>query len=308
MSEPIDGANARLGIDITSTQLFAAVISGDGTVSYTGSTARDREGSVVDQVNGLARELSSAHGTFAGVGLAVPGLIDRDTGRVAYSTNIPEHADVDLAGEVGKALGIGVVLENDANAAAWGEFHFGAGRGAKDMFYATLGEGVGGAFIFGGKLWGGAGGYAGEFGYIPINSEGMKLEDVASTANIIRRTKQRFHQDSTSSLSRLSEEGITIGEIIAAAEHEDGFAQMMLERTGTYVGVALATVVNLLNIERIVIGGEIIHTKQLVLDAVIQEAGRFSFRRSFETTSILEGELASHAAAIGAAHLSTGAI
>lgn len=172
------------------------------------------------------------------------------------------------------------------------------------MFYATLGEGVGGAFIFNGEIWHGASGFAGEFGYVPINSEGMRLEDVASTANILRRTRSRFQQDSTSSLGKLNEEDLRLEDIIAAAQNEDDFAQMMLERTGMYVGTAIASVINLLNIERIVVGGAIMLAKHAVLDALIGRAKELAFAPSFESTKIVEGELGVNAAAIGAAYIS----
>ena len=177
------------------------------------------------------------------------------------------------------------------------------GRGSRNMFYVTLGTGVGGAFILDGEIWRGAAGFAGEFGYVPINSEGMKLEEVASTANIIRRTRNRFHQDNTSSLNNLAEEAITLDDILAAARDEDDFAQMMLKRTGAYVGSAVASVINLLNVERIVVGGEIMNAEHLVLDAIIERAGELSFRPSFASTSIVEGSLGENAAAVGAALL-----
>jgi glucokinase len=162
---------------------------------------------------------------------------------------------------------------------------------------------VGGAFIFDGEIWRGESGFAGEFGYVPINSEGTRLEDVASTANIIRRTRSRFHQDSTSSLNKLTEESITLAEIIHAAANDDDFAQMMLERTGMYAGTAVASVINLLNIEKIVVGGEIMQAKHLVLDAIIERARELSFSPSFQSTAIVEGELGINAAAIGAAFI-----
>ncbi|MEP6787885.1 MAG: ROK family protein, partial [Acidobacteriota bacterium] len=202
------------------------------------------------------------------------------------------------------ATGVEVYLENDANAAAFGEYRLGAGRGSRNMFYATLGEGVGGAFIFDGEVWRGASGFAGEFGYVPINSEGTRLEEVASAANIIRRTRSRFKQDSTSSLNSLTEEAITLKEIIAAAEEEDDFAQMMLVRTGLYVGSAIASVINLLNVEKIVVGGAIMQAKRVVLDAIVERARELSFSPSFDSTSIVEGELGDNAAAAGAALMS----
>lgn len=302
MTDTTNASTRRVGIEITGTSLTTVCLGADGVVL----TAKriERSETLTTDLHNLIDEIKQDFGHFDRIGIAAPGLIESATGRISFSTNLPDHADIDLVSEVQAATGLRAVIENDANAAAYAEFHLGAGRGSRNMFYATLGEGVGGAFIFDGKLWRGSGGFAGEFGYIPINSEGMKLEDVASSSSIIRRTRSRFHQDSTSSLSRLSEEGITIAEIIAAADKEDGFAQMMLERTGTYVGVALATVINLLNIGTIVIGGEIIQTKQLVLDAIVQQAGKYSFKPSFESTRIIEAQLGTNAAAIGAAMLS----
>ncbi len=247
--------------------------------------------------------LKATFGEFDRVGVAVPGLIDRGAKRVAFSTHIPEHSGRDLGGEIETATGTRAYVENDANAAAYGEFRLGAGRGSANMFYATLGLGVGGSLIFEGKIWRGSAGFAGEFGYVPIDSEGTRLEDVASTANIIRRTRSRFKQDSTSSLVDLDENAITVSDIVAAAEAEDDFSRLMLERTGRYVGTATASVINLLNIERIVIGGEIMQAKGLVLDAIVERAKELSFAPSFASTTIIEGELGASAAAIGVALL-----
>lgn len=245
--------------------------------------------------------LQEKFGSFERVGIAVPGLIRSESGRVAYSAHIPEHSDIHLADEIQKLTGVKAVVENDANAAAYGEFKLGAGRGATNLFYATLGAGVGGALILDGKIWRGVSGFAGEFGYVAINSDGMRLEDVASAANIVRRTRTRFNRDSTSSLNKLEEEQISIHKIVEAAERGDDFASLMLERTGSYVGTAIATVINLLNIEKVVIGGEIMHAGHLVLDAVIRRARELSFGPSFETADIAAGELGEDAAAIGAA-------
>jgi glucokinase len=173
------------------------------------------------------------------------------------------------------------------------------------MFYATLGEGVGGAFIFGGELWRGAAGFAGEFGYVPINSEGIKLEEVASAANVVRRTKERFYQDSTSSLNSLPNHTITLDAIIDAAEKDDDFAKLLLYRTGSYVGTAIASVINLLNIEKIVVGGAIMRAQNVVLNAITDRAKEITFAPAFASTSILAGELGQNAAAIGVACLAS---
>lgn len=289
-----------VGIEIANTAMIAAVIAGDdGSVAdKTWPVAGE---ALVTDLSAFINTLKAEFGDIAGVGIAVPGLVDRATDRVAFSAHIPGHSDIDFVNELGQATGARILIENDANAAAFGEFRLGAGRGCRHMLYVTLGMGVGGAFIFNGEIWRGAAGFAGEFGYVPINSEGMRLEDVASSANIIRRTRSRFHQDNTSSLNRLGEEEITLDAIIAAAKNEDDFAQMMLERTGVYVGAAVASVINLLNIEKIVIGGEIMAAEHLVLDAIKDRARELAFDPAFRSTSIVEGELGRQAAAVGVA-------
>jgi glucokinase len=296
-------ANSRLGIEITGWSLNGAVLDAQEAVVETRSVPITDPSNIAGELADLVATMRAQHGGFAGIGVAVPGLVDRSTGRVAYSANLPQHMNVDLSDQLRAATGTAVVLENDANAAAYGEFCCGAGQGSRNMFYATLGDGVGGAFIFNAEIWRGAAGYAGEFGYVTINSEGLKLEEVASAASILRRTRSRFHQDSTSSLNRLGEERIRLADIIAAAEKDDDFAQMMLARTGSYVGSAIAGVINLLNIERIVIGGPIMEAKHVVLNAIIERAREFAFKPAFDSTTIVEGELGANAAAIGAAYL-----
>lgn len=294
----------RVGVELSSDALNAAVVGESDQIIATRSVSINDAETAAPELIALVENLKSEFGGFDRIGLAVPGLVDRKTGRVAFSANIPKHSDLNIAGDIASATGLEVTLENDANAAAYGEFCLGAGRGSRNMFYATLGTGVGGAFIFNGEIWRGASGFAGEFGYVPINSEGMRLEEVASAANIIRRTRSRFKQDSTSSLNSLDEGAITLKAIIAAAENDDDFAQMMLVRTGIYVGSAIASVINLLNVERIVVGGAIMQAKRVVLDAIVERARELSFSPSFDSTSIVEGELGGNAAAAGAALMS----
>lgn len=296
-------AKVRVGIEICTTGLRAASVDPDGRLGVTQTVETVSASETADKLDALIASLKEGVGGFDRIGIAVPGLVDRATGKVAFSTHMPEHTTLDLVTYLREATGVTAVVENDANAAAWGEYRLGAGRGSDNLFYATLGDGVGGAFILNGELWHGASGFAGEFGYVPINSEGMRLEEVASAENIIRRTRARFHTDSTSSLNKLSEESITLSDIIGAAAADDDFAQMMLQRTGVYVGTAIASVINLLNIEKIVVGGDIMEAKHIVLDSIKSRARELAFEPSFNSTKIVEGELGAYAAAAGAALL-----
>jgi glucokinase len=306
MSESPDPAKRMVGIEASVSSFRAVCLDSDGNIVGTETSTFDASAGTLPQLETFISGLKQKFGAFDRIGVAVPGLIRRESGRVAYSAHIPEHSAIDIAEEIEKTTGVKAFVENDANAAAYGELKRGAGRGSSNLFYATLGVGVGGALILDNHIWRGVSGFAGEFGYVAINSDGMRLEDVASAANIVRRTRTRFNRDSTSSLNKLDEEQISIYKIVEAAENGDDFASLMLERTGNYVGTAIATVINLLNIEKIVIGGEIMHAGHLVLDAVIRRARELSFGPSFEHAEIAAGELGENAAAVGAALIANG--
>jgi glucokinase len=305
MTETNDKTGKLVGIEFTGSKLRAACLDSEGNLADTHESPINKYGDIAAQLASFINELTGKFGDFEKLGITVPGLIDRETKRVAFSTYFPEHEKIDLVGELASRTNLAIFIENDANAAAFGEYNLGAGRGSRDMFYVTLGKGVGGALIFDGKIWRGASGFAGEFGHVAINSDGMKLEDAASAANIVRRTRMRFHQDHTSSLGSIGEDEIGLSDVIKAAKIGDDFAQMMLQRTGNYVGTAIAGVINLLNVERIVIGGAIMHAEALVLDSIINRARELSFEPSFSATQILSGELGENASAIGAALLSS---
>ena len=303
MSDSQEQAKRRVGVEVSKTALIAVCLNESGVITGTQELAVDFREPSSQQLVSFIEGLKASFGSFENVGIAVPGLVAHGSKSVAFSAHIPEHSGLDLASKIEAATGVRAYIENDANAAVYGEYRLGAGHGCKNLFFATLGAGVGGAFIFDGQIWRGSAGFAGEFGYIPINSEGMRLEEVASSANIIRRTRSRFHQDNTSSLVDLDETLMTIHDIVTAAEAGDDFARLMLERTGTYVGTGVASVINLLNIEKIIVGGEVMGTQHIVLDAIIARARDLSFGPSFASTEILASELGRHASAAGAALL-----
>jgi len=295
-----------VGIDASVSQFNAiALDASGGRMGSLRKEVANSSDSVAELVD-FIHELKGKFGEFGRVGIGIPGLIDRSTRRVAVSTYIPSHSTTDVTREIENATGISVTVENDANAAAYGEYLLGAGRGSESMFYATFGIGVGGALIVDGKIWHGASGYAGEFGSVAVNSDGMRLEDVASAASIVRRTRMRFSQDSTSSLNRFDESSITINEILDAAAAGDDFASMMLERTGAYIGMAIAMVINLLNVPTIVLGGRMMRGGEGLINSITSAAREFSFRPAFESTRLVVGELGDDAVATGAALLVRG--
>jgi glucokinase len=302
MIETVGQTKKLLGVEVSSTKLHAVCLDKLTNSGDYDSRELNPESEVLPQLIEFIKEQQIKFGEFTKIGIAVSGLIDRKTNRVVLSMRNPEHTEVDLADEVKKATGLEVVLENDANSAAYGEFVLGAGKGSRDIFYVTLGKGVGGAIILDGRLWRGNSGFAGEFGHFAIDSEGTKLEDVASEAGIVERVKKRLQQDHTSSLGSFEQFGVS--DLVNEANNGDDFAAMMLERTGKFVGIGIASVINLLNIEKIVIGGEVMQAEGLVLNPIIESAKKLSFEPCFSATEIVTDQLGDKAASIGAALLS----
>ncbi|HZH29929.1 MAG TPA: ROK family protein [Pyrinomonadaceae bacterium] len=300
-----------IGIDISGAALHAALVSHEGQVVARREAALE-SGTLPAQLAAVVAELRDAAPQVSALGIGVPGLVNPETGRVVVSSDLPSVVRADLQTELARSTNLPIALVNDANAAAYGEYIAGAGRGSRNMFYVTMGTGIGGALIMDGKLWYGDSGFAGEFGHITIDREGIEctcgntgcLETVASAPNIVRRTHERLVRDSTSSLTRLGlNKNFTAADIAHAANEGDDFAMLMIERTGRYIGTAIAAVINLLNIQRIVLGGGVMDAGKLILDPIIREAGRRSFQPCFEATQIVAATLGADAVPTGAAML-----
>ena len=306
-----------IGINVADTQARAALVDDEGRIIASRIRDVTPKGTVAQLAELVNEVRASQAATVGAIGVALPGLVNRQTDRVIAPRDLPSSTVQDLHGELMRATGLRVEIENDANAAAYGEYKVGAGRGSRDLFYMMIGNGIGGAIILDGKLWTGASGFAGEIGHITIDAEGLQcvcgntgcLETLASAPSIVRRARERLNRDSTSSLSRLAlHKSFTAEDLAHQAREGDDFALMMIERTGKYIGTGVATVINLLNIERIVLGGGVMDAGSLILNPIIQEAKRRAFQPCFEATEIVAAKLGFDAAPIGAAMLARDAV
>ena len=185
-----------IGINVTGTQARAALIDGEGRIIQ-GKVSDITPKNTVAQLAAMVEQLRSGERNVSAIGVAFPGLVNRQTDQVIAPRDHPRSMVEDFHGELTRATGLRVELENDANAAAYGEFKVGAGRGSRNLFYMMIGNGIGGAIILDGKLWTGASGFAGEVGHITIDTEGLQcvcgntgcLETVASAPSIERRAR-----------------------------------------------------------------------------------------------------------------------
>lgn len=306
-----------IGIDLGGTTLKGSLVSPTGEIIHEtrSDTERRDAGALLDQVIEAAlalRDDKSAGGQVGGIGIGIPGLVNRRTNRVEVMPNLPALSEIDITTELSRKTGLPVILDNDANAAAYGELQVGAARGRKEVFFITLGTGIGAGLIINGQIYRGAAGFAGEFGHMTIDPEGIEcacgnigcLETIASGPNIVRRTRERLYRDRTSSLSRLAiprDREFTAEDIAHAAREGDEMAQVMMERTGMFLGIALAAVINLLNVEMVVMGGGVMDAGDLILKPTIKETRRRAFPPSFNSCEIVIAKLGPAAGMIGAA-------
>jgi len=299
MGKTSGNSTSLAGVSITSSGLCLALADNEGIVISSKTVNLQLDRSIADQIHELTIEHNSG---FEALGIALPGMIETSK-HIVVESRIAELTGLDLRSDLGELVDGHIAVENDANATAFAEFKIGAAKESRNVFYVSIGEGIGGGLVLDGRLWRGVSGFAGEIASIVVEDEGTRLDEVASVPSIVRRTQHRFHQDSTSILNKLEEQEIGLSDILAAAALEDDLALLMLERTGTYLGTAVAAVLNVLNIETVVIGGEITRSNGIFLNAINTRVRECTPSRIFENTRIVVSTLDEKAPAIGAALL-----
>ena len=268
---------------------------------------------LIETANGL-KSSSEAIGTVIGAGIGWAGLVNQRAQRIEVTPNLVDLSQFDLLSELRQATGLKVIFDNDANAAAYGEWRRGAARGVDDVFYITMGTGIGSGLILGGQLQRGARGFAGEFGHYKLDLQGLEcacggtgcLETVASGPNIVRRIRERLFSDPAFSISRLAgdmEGTLTAERVVQAAMEEDDLARSVLSETGRFLGLAVASIINLLNVEVVVIGGGVMAAGELMLGPIREEVRKSAIAPAFECCRIVAAELGQDAGIIGAALL-----
>jgi len=306
-----------IGIDLGGTTLKGALVSPTGEIIHEIKIESEQQSpdalfSQVAQAALALRDDKRARGKVAAIGIGIPGLVNRKTNRIEVMPNLPTLSEIDITAEISRETALPVILDNDANAAAYGELQVGAARGRREVFFVALGTGIGAGLIINGGIYRGAAGFAGEFGHMTIDPEGIEcacgnigcLETIVSGPSIVRRTRERLYRDRTSSLSRLAiprDREFTAEDIAKAAREGDEMAQLMLERTGMFLGIALAAVLNLLNVEMVVMGGGVMDAGDLILKPTIKETRRRAFPPSFNSCEIVIAKLGLSAGMIGAA-------
>ena len=301
------------GIDVGGTNLRVALGSETGEILDKRHRDTHPEAGSEAGIATLATmmaELAAAHNLtmsdFGSVGMGVPGPSDPVTGILFDPPHLPGWHNVPVAKLLEEATGIPTHLENDAQLAAYGEFHRGAGRGCRHLVFVTISTGIGGGIIIDRKLYSGAGGTAGEIGHIMVDPDGPicgcgrkgHLEGLASGTSMARIAAERIAAGEKSSMAAMQK--ITAQDIGLAADAGDSLAQSVLEDAGWLLGRSLGGVLNILDPEVLVLGGGVVQIGPRLLDYLYAGIKEQAFESTYSHVRITLAELGQDAGLIGA--------
>lgn len=306
-----------IGVDVGGTKIVAAVVTPEGKIlkEVRYPTQAVPPSRLIETIAGAIREVKEGS-EVGGVCLAVPGLILAAEHKVIFSPNLHEIEGIPLDEEIGSRTGLSVTVENDANAAAWGEFRYGAGKDVEHLVFITLGTGVGAGIITHGLLLRVAQGAGGELGHVTIDATGPRcgrgnhrsLEELASGTAIRRRAREVASEQPRSELGRLAIERELLGEdVTRLAQEGDEAAIRVLKETGVWLGIALAGFVHIFNPEVIAIGGGASRAGEFILEPARDEVQLSARSPSRDLVEIKEATLGPKSGVIGAAALARGA-
>ncbi len=300
-----------VSMDCGGTYIKAALVDCDGNIMHRkkcSTEAKKGMRAVVKNLASIAQAFAAEY-KIAGVAVGMAGAIDFKNGILLQSPNFADSENFPLKAELEKELALPVFLENDANAYAMGEKWVGAGRSFSSLLCLTIGTGVGGGIILNNELWRGVDGTAGELGHITIYPNGLKcncgnrgcLEAYISAAGIIRIAKKAMAEKRDTILRY--EQNITPQLVYEAALCGDSAAAEIWREIGRILGIALATFINIFNVEAIIIGGGIASAFDFFIESAKLEMMKRAFKIPAGRIKLLKAELGDDAGILGAAYL-----
>jgi glucokinase len=302
-----------VGVDLGGTQLRVAVADDRGrlrTVDRRPTEAARGRQHVIDRIVVAVGEALEADGTLArrvrALGIGLPGPVDPSAGLVISPANLPGFRNVPLNRILTRATGIPSFLHHDAHLAALGEHRRGAGRGASEMIYVTVSTGIGAGLVLRGELYAGAHGIAGEVGHIMVQPDGPLctcgnrgcVEAIASGTGIARAARELGARTPASALHRV--ETPSAEDVARAARAGDQLANGILETAGTYLGIAMGTLINLFNPQVIVLGGSVLKAGAPLLKPMRRSMTASSWKAARRGLRIVRPALGDDAGLIGA--------
>jgi glucokinase-like ROK family protein len=305
-----------LGVDLGATHLEIVLADFSGRiVADRRSEIQIQEGPqqclglIIDEAVALLDAASLSMGQISAVGVGVPGPIISEAGMVRMPPLMPGWDKFPIRSHLESHWGIPVSLNNDAELGALGEWAFGAGRGEHNLAYIKVGTGVGAGLILDGRIYRGTSGCAGEIGHITIKEQGPRcacgnrgcLEVVAGGRAIAQQAQRAVLANRRTILAEIKPvETITAEDVAEAARRGDLISQQIIAEAGAYLGIAVASLVNLINPGMIVIGGGLAQMGDLLLEPVRQAVVNRSISAAAESVRIVTAVLGNRSASIGA--------
>ena len=312
---------AVVSIDLGGTNVRLALVSPQGKILSRWEWATASTPDQAALVAALAADLTRADAAaresgweIKAGGIGVPGRVLPREGRVVFSPNVAALNDCRLVDQLSLRVNWPLFLENDANLFALGEHWLGAGVGHENMLGITLGTGVGGGLILSGRLWSAAEGTSGEIGHMTVDPEGQKchcgsrgcLETMASAFWTVAWVKEQLAQGASSWLRELYEadpDAIEGQTLVVAALQSDPLVRRAFDRVGRSLGQAIAAVVHLLGLTRVVIGGRFARAWEVFQAPLHAELHRRLTLFPPEAVSVVPAQLGDDAGLVGAARL-----
>ena len=307
-----------VGVDVGGTKVLGGVVDASGKVLVTSRRDTPREGGseLTKTIAAVALELMQEHSITA-VGVSAAGFVSSDRKTMLATPNIADWNGVQLEVELTKLIGLPVVIENDANAAAWGEAKFGAGRNQAHMMMLTIGTGVGGGIVVNNELYRGAFGIAAEFGHLRVVPEGHLcgcgargcFEQYASGSALRRHAREAISASPDLARNLLARgdgtiDGLTGQAITDAAREGDAVALAAFQTTAQYLGAGIASLAVLLDPSCVVIGGGVIDAGEILLAPTREAIKRYMpFAGKHPYPEIVAAELGNEAGLVGVADL-----
>lgn len=310
-----------IGVDMGGTNVRSGLVDTDGKVlaqdkreSLPRVSADAPVNQIVDSINATVAAGGVSLGDIAGIGIGTPGPLDAGRGMILRAGNLPHWVNFPLTDILTERTGVKSYLQNDANLFALGEWWKGAGRGYDDFFAMTLGTGIGGGIVSGGRLLTGFNDNAGEVGHTSIDYNGYQcwcgqrgcIELYASATGIVRITREALrneHIETSLASCREHPEDLTAKVLFDAADAGDKFAMSMFDRAGYLLGICIVNSLNLLNFERVAIGGGLAESGDLIFEPARRALADRGFMSFNDTVSIVPAELPGTAGILGAARL-----
>ena len=309
----------RIGIDVGGTNVKIALVNEKGGIVYSNSIPTRAEmgyeytvNSMKEAIKELLKETNTSAKDVEGMGFGFPGQIDCQKGIVRLAPNIPGWVDVPIAEIMEKEFGIPTRVDNDVRCAALGELNFGAGKGCENLVCITVCTGIGSGLIINGKLVRGASNAAGEIGHIKLDMTGGPLcgcgdrgclEAFASGPSIVAMAEEYIKGGKSTKYRELANPDITPYVVSVAAQQGDPVAKRIFTIIGEYIGVGLASVVNLLNPEKIIIGGGVAAAGDILMTPIKETLVKRAMPISGGAVEVVPAQLGNTAGVIGASLL-----